>query len=255
MDGRGQFGDQFGAFNAFVSMLTVVAVLGSIWLQRIQHREEMRAARDQHEAQMADAERKHAEQMRGVDRSRARDLMFRLFDRRLEIQGSVRWIVWDQGEVAGADAVEIIIRRIYETMTCDNLSINPLAKDVGPDRYKPGSLDEGMTTTQERHTARYAFAWGITKLAIGEYLRALISIASAAKRAKDDGDEHLAEVARDMLSVTDLFLLEMHSLTFPPTSALLRELGWRLLYERYQWNYPAPETPSAPAGAGAQGEI
>lgn len=251
MDGRGQFGDQFGAFNAFVSMLTVVAVLGSIWLQRIQHREEMRAARDQHEAQMVDAERKHAEQIREADRSRALDRAFRLFDRRDELKRAVRWVAWDQGEVAGAEAVEIIMSRMYETMTCDDLAVNQLAKDVGPDRYKPGSLDEAVTTPQMRHAARCAFAYGIVKPAIGEYLRALISIASAAKRAKSDGDEHLADVARDMLSVTDLFLLEMHSLTFSPTAPVIRELGWGLLHERFQWEYQPPEPSSTPAGAGA----
>lgn len=239
MDGRGQFGDQFGAFNAFVSMLTVVAVLGSIWLQRIQHREEMRAARDQHEAQMADAERKHAEQMREGARVRELDRLFRLFDRKSQVISELRWSKHGGETLHGRDAVDRAQSTIWKALISPDFMATELAHDLKPFVYKPGAHLKERPVTQIQFQARYETLFSLAKYRIGEYLRTIIAIAKSAARAKRDGDEAFVETALQWITGDEMSMLEYHSLIDVELARALRDLRWTDgEYESMKWTYP-----------------
>ena len=238
MDGRGQFGDQFGAFNALVSMLTVIAVLFSIWVQRRQHYTEMRAAKEQHEQQMADAERKHNVLLREADRTRELDCLFRLFDRKANIENGLSWKKADSDVVKGPEVVQLAESLMFLALVTRDLWNSDLAKDAPIFMCDNNEVDV-PPQTQAQFLTRYQLVFSIVQFRMREYLRSITSIALAAARAKLEKDEKFVESALEWLTVTDLKLLEMHSLMDVKLAIALRDLRWTAgMYERMCWNYP-----------------
>jgi len=248
MDGRGQFGDQFGAFNALVSMLTVIAVLFSIWVQRRQHYTEMRAAKEQHEQQMADAERKHNDIVREASRTRELDCLFRLFDRKALIESGLSWEKANSNYEGGLEIVKgrHLIQRteslIYSALIIMNIDESELKKSVPICGYlKTDRIDE-KPQTQEEYATRYRLVYSIVNFmpwGIQENLYAIVSIAKVAARAKRDKDEVNSDIGLQWLTQDDLSLLEMHSLIDVDLAKSLRDLRWTAgMYERMCWNYP-----------------
>lgn len=234
---RGQFGDQFGAFNALASTFTVVAVVASIWLQRSQHRAEIAASRAQHDAemraekkrhedQMADAERKHLAQMREASRSRDLDRLFRLLDRRVKAETELRWTKADGTTITGVDAVRYLQWVIRLGLESADPIKSDLANDVKIFAFRKDEIKFSRPNTHAELRARYDFLFRISQDKLAEYLRTITSIAKTAARAKQDGDEALVETSLQWLTLDDLKLLGMHRLKDQELSRDLDVLAW-----------------------------